>query len=163
MGIASTPGEDFEFILREKGLTDKDIGWVLSKLDSHEYLISDCQYMAYLTSMDSPNKVKDLFIQKYFSLNINGLPREDSIKHLFNECLDKKKIWKILEKCFGSICIHLPLRDLSCERYLFICGPNKKCPDAIKLNYFVSPSQRNLNGHKGTNPLDKSSLRLIPS
>ena len=34
MGKGPTQEQAFEFILHERGLNEKDIGWVLSKLDS---------------------------------------------------------------------------------------------------------------------------------
>ena len=36
----------FEFVLNEQGVSEKDIEWVLSKLDSQEYLLADCHYLA---------------------------------------------------------------------------------------------------------------------
>ena len=38
MGKGPTQVQTFEFILSEVGISEKDIGWVLSKLDSQEYI-----------------------------------------------------------------------------------------------------------------------------
>ena len=46
MGRGPTQKRAFEFILSERGVCEKDIGWVLSKLDSQEYLLNDCYVMA---------------------------------------------------------------------------------------------------------------------
>ena len=39
MGEGPNQAQTFEFILRERGVSEKDIGWVLSKLDSQEYIL----------------------------------------------------------------------------------------------------------------------------
>ena len=39
MGRGPTEERTFEFILRERGVSEKDIGWVLCKLDIQEYLL----------------------------------------------------------------------------------------------------------------------------
>ena len=41
-GRDPTQEQTFEFILRERGISEKNIGWVLSKLDSQEYVLDDC-------------------------------------------------------------------------------------------------------------------------
>ena len=46
MGRGPTDKRHFEFFLIEKGVSEKDIGWILSKLDSQEYVLDDCHYMA---------------------------------------------------------------------------------------------------------------------
>ena len=38
MGRVLTDKRAFEFFLIERGVSDKDIGWILSKLDSQEYV-----------------------------------------------------------------------------------------------------------------------------
>ena len=46
MGKGPTHERSFEFILSERGVSEKDIGWVLSKLDSQEYVLDECHYIA---------------------------------------------------------------------------------------------------------------------
>ena len=44
-GRGCTKERNFEFILRERGVSDKDIGWVLSKLDNQEYVLDYYLFM----------------------------------------------------------------------------------------------------------------------
>ena len=161
MGRGSTQQIPFEFILGEKGLTEKDIGWVLSKLDNQEYNMDNCHYIAYVISEDSSNNAKDFIVNQYFDLTINGKKTEETIKDLFSECIDKKKIWKVLEKYFGVICIHLPYLDGNGERYLFVCGSNKKCPEIITAEFWPFTLNKKADVAHRNNPLVRSSLRLI--
>ena len=41
MGRGPTQERAFEFILSERGVSEKDIGCVLSKLDSQEFVLDD--------------------------------------------------------------------------------------------------------------------------
>ena len=150
----------FELILRERGVSEKDIGWVLSKLDSQEYVIDGCYYMASIHSKESETHAKEIFINRYFTLNMKGVSSEEKINALFQECIDKKKIWTLLEKNFGAICIKLPDESVNGETYLFVCGPNKKCPDFSNTDAFVFFSQNGIKELKKQNPLVMSSLRL---
>ena len=50
MGRGPTDKRAFEFFLIEKGVSAKDIVWILSKLDSQEYVLDDCHYMARISS-----------------------------------------------------------------------------------------------------------------
>ena len=109
----------FEFFLIKRGVSEKDIGWILSKLDSQEYVLDDCHYMARITSKESENKAKEIFINRYFALKIRGASNENNLNDLFQECIDKKKIWVLLEKNFGAICIKLPDASVDVETYLF--------------------------------------------
>ena len=109
-------------------MSEKDIGWVLSKLDTQEYILDDCHYMAQILSKESEAKAKEIFINRYFALNIKGVSNENKLNDLFQECIDKKKMWTLLEKNLGAICIKLPDASVNGETYLFVCGPNKKCP-----------------------------------
>ena len=86
-----TKAKSFEFILSERGVSEKDIGWVLSKLDSQEYVLDDCHYMARILSKESETKAKEIFISRYFTLNIKGANNETKLNDLFQECIDKKK------------------------------------------------------------------------
>jgi len=129
MGRGPTQERAFEVMLGERGVSEKDIGWVLSKLDSQEYLLDDCHYMARILSKESETKAKEIFIHRYFSLNMKGVSSENKLNDLFQECIDKKKVWTLLEKNLGAICIKLPDESLNGETYLFVCGPNKKCPE----------------------------------
>ena len=160
MGKGLTQGRTFEFILRDRGVSEKDIGWVLSKLDSQEYILDDCHYMARIVSKESETKAKDLFINRYFALNMKGVNNENKLNNLFQECINKKKVWTLLEKRFGAICIKLP--DASCnnETYLFVCGPSKKCPEITNTDSFVFLSPNVIKKAKKQNPLEMSSLRL---
>ena len=58
MGRGPAQEQSFEFVIREQGVSEKDIGWVLSKLDSQEYILNDCHYMARILSKESETKAK---------------------------------------------------------------------------------------------------------
>ena len=160
MGRSPTQDRTFEFILRERGVSEKDIGWVLSKLDSEEYILDDCHYMTRILSKESKTHAKEIFINRYFSIIMRGVNSENKVNNLFRECIDKKKIWTLLEKNFGAICIKLPDASVNGENYLFICGPNKKCPELTNPDLIVFFSPYDIKEPKKKNPLDMSSLRL---
>ena len=162
MGKGPDQEQAFEFILIKRGISEKDIGWVLSKLDSQEYVLDDCHYMARILSKESEAKAKEIFINRYFALNIRGGSSVNKINDLFQECIDKKKMWTLLEKNFGAICIKLPDAsiDINGETYLFVCGPNKKCPELTKTDAFVFFSSNVLIKPRKKNPLEMSSLKL---
>ncbi len=160
MGRGPAQERAFEFVLSEQGVSEKDIGWVLSKLDSQEYSLTDCYYLARILSKESEIKAKEIFINRYFVLNMKGVSRETKFSNLLQECIDKKKIWTLLEKNVGVICIRLPDASLNVETYLFICGPNKKCPEVTNIDLFGSSFSNVRNEAKKQNPLEMSSLRL---
>jgi len=160
MGRGPAQKRAFEFVLSEQGVSEKDIGWVLSKLDSHEYLLNDCHYMARIVSKESETKAKEIFINRYFTLNMKGLSSEDKLNDFFQECIDKKKMWTLLERNFGAICIKLPDETVNGETYLFVCGPNKKCPELTNTDSFVFLIPNERKEPKKQNPLEMSSLRL---
>ena len=149
-----------ELILRERRLSEKDIGWVLSKLDSQEYVLEECHYMARILSKESETKAKEIFINRYFALHMKGVNNKNELNDLFQECIDKKKIWSLLEKNFGAICIKLPYESLNGETYLFVCGPNKKCPEVTNTDSFLFFSPNEIKEPRKKNPLEMSSLRL---
>ena len=66
MGKGLTQERTFEFILRDRGVSEKDIGWVLSKLDSQEYDLDESHYMARILSKESENNAKEIFIKHFF-------------------------------------------------------------------------------------------------
>ena len=160
MGKGPTQERAFELILSERGVSEKDIGWVLSKLDSQEYIIDDCNYMAQIHSKESETNAKEIFINHYFALNMKGVSNENKLNDLFQECIDKKKMWTLLEKTFGAICIKLPDASVNGDIYLFICGPNKKCPEVTNSDSFLFFSPNEITKPKKQNPLEMSSLRL---
>ena len=160
MGKGPTQEQAFEFILKERGVSEKDIGWVLSKLDSQEYTLDGCHYMARILSKESENKAKEIFINHYFALNMKGVSSENKLNDLFQECIDKKKMWTLLEKHFGAICIKLPAANVNGETYLFVCGPNKKCPELTDIDSFKCFFSNEIKVPKKQNPLEMSSLRL---
>ena len=160
MGKGPTQEKALEFILSERGVSEKDIGWVLSKLDSQGYILDDCNYMARILSKESETNAKEIFINHYFTLNMKGVSSENKLNDIFQECIDKKKIWTLLEKNFGAICIKLPDTSVYGETYLFVCGPNKKCPEVINADSFVFFSQNEITKPRKQNPLEMSSLRL---
>ncbi len=160
MGKGPIQKRAFEFILSERGVSEKDIGWVLSKLDSQEYVIDECHYMARIISKESESKAKESFINRYFSLNMKGVSSENKLNDLFQECIDKKKIWTLLQKNFGAICIKLPDASINGETYLFVYGPNKKCPDFTNKDTFTFSSPNEIKKSNSQNPLEMSSLRL---
>ena len=160
MGRGPTQERTFELILRERGVSEKDIGWVLSKLDSQEYVIDGCHYMASIHSKESETHAKEIFIHRYFALHMKGVSSENKINDLFQECIDKKRIWTLLEKNLGIACIKLPDACVNGEKYLFVCGPNKKCPEVTHIDSFVVYSPNELTEQKKQNPLEMSSLRI---
>ncbi len=160
MGKGPNQERTFEVILSERGVSEKDIGWVLSKLDTQEYILDDCHYMARILSKESENNAREIFINNYFALNIKGVSSENKLNDLFQECIDKKKMWTLLEKNFGAICIKLPDTGINGETYLFVCGPNKKCPEITNTDSFVFFSQNETTKSRKQNPLEMSSLRL---
>ncbi len=160
MGRGPAQKRAFEFVLSEQGVSEKDIGWVLSKLDSQEYLLNDCHYMARIISKESETKAKEIFIHRYFTLNMKGLNSENKLSDFFQECIDKKKMWTLLEKNFGAICIKLPDASVNGETYLFVCGPNKKCPELTNTDSFVFLDPNERKEPKKQTPLEMSSLRL---
>ena len=160
MGKGPTQKRTFEFILSKRGVSEKDIGWVLSKLDSQEYILDDCHYMARILSKESETKAKEIFINRYFALNMKGASSENKLNDLFQECIDKKKMWTLLEKNFGAICIKLPDASVNCGTYLFVSGPNKKCPEVTNTDSFVIFSPNEIKETREQNPLEMSSLRL---
>ncbi len=160
MGEGPAQKRAFECILRKRGVSDKDIGWVLSKLDNQAYILDDCHYMARILSKESETKAKEILINRYFALNMKGISSENKLNYFFQECIDQKKLWTLLEKSFGAICIKLPDASVNGETYLFICGPNKKCPEIINPDSFVFFSPNEIKEPKKQNPLEMSSLRL---
>ncbi len=149
--------QNLELLLRDEGVSEKDIGWVLSKLDSQEYILDKCHFLAQILCKESETQAKEIFIHRFFSLRMQGINSESNVNHIFKECIDKKKIWTLLEKNFGATCIKLPDRKVNGEKYLFICGPNKKCLEAINIDSLIFLSH---NKRENQNPLEKSSLRL---
>ena len=160
MGKGPTQERAFEFILGDRGVSEKDIGWVLSKLDSQEYILDDCHYMARILSKESETNAREIFINHYFALNIKGVSIENKLNDLFQECIDKKKMWTLLEKNFGAICIKLPEESVQGRTYIFACGPNKKCPEVSKTDPFMFSTQNQIKEPRKQNPLEMSSLRL---
>ena len=160
MGRGTAHEQAFELILCERGVSEKDIGWILSKLDSQEYLLDKCHYIARIPSEESESKAKEIFINRYFSLNMKGVSSEKNLNYLFQECIDKRKMWTILEKNFGAICIKLPDASLNGETYLFVYGPNKKCPEITNTDSCIFFSPNEIAKPNKQNPLEMSSLRL---
>jgi hypothetical protein len=160
MGKGPTKERTFEFILRKLKVSEKNIGWVLSKLDIPEYIPDECQNMARIHSKESETGVKEIFINRFFALNMSGVSSENKLNNLFQECLDKKKIWALLEKNFGAICIKLPDTSVDGETHLFACGPNKKCPETNNTDSFAFLSPNEIRESRKQNPLEMSSLQL---
>ncbi len=160
MGKGPNHEHSFEFILSERGVSEKDIGWVLSKLDSQEYVLEECHYMARILSKESEANAREIFINHYFTLTMKGVSSENKLNDLFQECIDKKKIWTLLEKNIGAICVKLPYASVNGETYLFVCGPNKKCPEVTNTDSFVFFSPTEITKERKQNPLEMSSLRL---
>ncbi len=160
MGKGPTKERSFEFILRELKMSERNIGWVLSKLDSQEYILDECQYMARIHCKESVTGAKEIFINRFFALNIRGMSSENKLNEVFQECIDKKKIWALLEKNFGAICIKLPDTSVDGETYLFACGPNKKCPVSNNADSFAFLSPNEIRESRKQNPLEMSSLQL---
>ena len=160
MGKGPNNKRAFEFFLIEKGVSAKDIGWILSKLDSQEYVLDDCHYMARISNKESESKAKESFINRYFVLNVRDVNSENNPNDIFQECIDKKKMWVLLEKNFGVTCIKLPDASADVDTYLFVCGPNKKCREVNNTESFMFFSTNENKEQKKLNPLEMSSLRL---
>jgi hypothetical protein len=69
-------------------------------------------------------------------------------------------MWTLLQKNFGATCINLPDASVNGETYLFVCGPNKKCPEVTNTDTFVFFSPNKTKEQKKRNPLEMSSFRL---
>ena len=160
MGKGPNDKRAFEFFLVEKGVSAKDIGWILSKLDSQEYVLDDCHYMARISNNESESKAKESFINRYFVLSVRDVNSENNPNDIFQECIDKRKMWVLLEKNFGVTCIKLPDASVDVDTYLFVCGPNKKCREVTNAQSFMLFSPNEIKEPKKTNPLEMSSLRL---
>ena len=160
MGRGPAQEVSFEWILSKKGVSEKDIGWILCKLDSQGYFLDKCHYMARILSKDSETRAKEIFINHHFAINMKGLSCENKHMDLFQDCIDKRKMWTLLEKNFGAICIKLPDASVNGETYLFVCGPNKKCPELTNTDSFVFLIPNERKEPKKQNPLEMSSLRL---
>ncbi len=98
MGKGPSQKLAFEFILSKRGVSEKDIGWVLSKLDSQEYIIDECHYMGRIINKESEAKAKENFINRYFALNMKGVSSDNKLNDLFQECIDKKKCGHYFKK-----------------------------------------------------------------
>ena len=116
--------------------------------------------MARILSKESENHAREIFINHYFALNMKGVSSENKLNDLFQECIDKKKMWTLLEKNFGAICIKLPDASVNGETYLFVFGPNKKCPEVTNPDSFSAFSPNEIKEPKQKNPLEMSSLQL---
>ena len=111
--------------------------------------------MARIYSKESETGAKEIFINRFFALNMRGVSSENKLNDLFRECLDKK-IWALLEKNFGAICIKLPDTSVDGEIYLFACGPNKKCPETNNTDSFAFLSPNERRESRKQNPLEMS-------
>ncbi len=160
MGRGPKQERAFELILSDRGVSEKDIGWTLSKLDSQDFVLDECHYMARILSIESELKAKEIFINRHFFLDIRGGCSDNKINELFQECIDKKRMWTLLEKNFGTTCIRLPDASVNGETYLFVCGPNKKCPELTNNDVSMFFSSHEIKGPIKKNPLEMSSLRL---
>ena len=150
MEKGSTQERSLEFILSTLEVSKEDIGCILSQLDSQEYDLDDYHYMARTLSKKSENNAKKIVIKNYFALIMKGVGSENKLNDHFQEYMDKKKMWTLLEKIFGAICTKLPDASVNGQTYLFVCSPNQKCP---KVTYtdsliFFSPNERKIPGSK---------------
>ena len=110
MGKGPTQEKSFELTLSERSVSNKDIGLILSKLDSQEYI-------------------------------------------------NRKKIWTLLEQNIKAISIKPQDANVDDEAYLFVCGPNKKCPEVNKHYSVLFFSANEITKTKRQNPLEMNSLR----
>ena len=58
MGRGSTQDQVIEFLHSKRGVREKDIGWVLSKLDSQEYILEDCHFLARIRSKEFEKRLR---------------------------------------------------------------------------------------------------------
>ncbi len=72
-----------EYILRERGVREKDIGWVISKLDIQEYVLDSYHYIEWIDSKESETHAKEIFVNHYFALNMKGVSSKNTINNLF--------------------------------------------------------------------------------
>ena len=70
MGRVPDQEQPFELILSQRGVGEKDIGWILSKLDSQKYSLDKCHYMAQILIKDTETKASFIGVtsrsQNYF-------------------------------------------------------------------------------------------------
>ena len=77
-------------------------------MDSHEYILYNCHYIALIQRKESENNVQEIFIYHYFTLTMKGVNSENKLNDIFHECIDKKKMWTLIEKSFGANYVKLP-------------------------------------------------------
>ena len=160
MGTRPIQERSLKFILCERGVSEKDIERVLSKLDSKEYFLNKCHYSTRILSNDSETIAREIFINHYFSQNMREVSSDSDFDDLFQECIYKRKLWNLLKENFGAICIKLTDASLKDGTYLFVYGPNKKCPEINNTDSFVRFFPNESKDTKKQNPLEMSSLRL---
>ena len=77
------------------------------------------------------------FFNRYLPLNLKGISRKNTMNDLFEECIDRRKIWISLEKNFGVICIKFLYTSVNDGNYLLVCGPTKRFPKVIHEDSFA--------------------------
>ena len=115
--------------------------------------------MKQILRKDSETKAKEIFINYYFTLNVKEVSSKNKLNDHFQECIDKK-MWTLLEKSFGVICIKLPEASLHGETYLFAYDPKKKCHEVTNNDSYVFFSPNEIQEPRKQNPLEMNSLRL---
>jgi len=56
---------------------------------------------------------------------------------LFEECINRRNKWILLEKNFGVICVKFLYSSVNYGSYLLVCGPKKRCPKVIHEDSFA--------------------------
>ena len=90
---------------------------------------------------------------------MKGGSSENKIVDLFQECIDKKKMWTLLEKNFGAICIKFSDSGLM-VKHIYSYVVLKKCQEVNITDSFVFFSPNEITKPRKQNPLEMSSLRL---
>lgn len=119
----------FEKTLADIGLSEKEIGWVLAHLDRHHYELVKTRYMGTVVSSESESRAKLIWLRKTMTIDLRSLGSNKPLAEAIQDSFDWKKLWLSCEKLAGAICIKLPDSSPSGERYLFLVGPNKRCPE----------------------------------
>ena len=119
----------FKDLLAKRGLKDLEIGWVLAHLSIYNFDLDQTRYIGKVLHADSDGKSKWLWLKNQLNIEAKKIGASQTFTEAIQDCIDWKKLWTVCEKNIGLICIKLPDHSLEGNHYLFLCGPNKKCPE----------------------------------
>ena len=121
----------FKDLLAKRGLKDLEIGWVLAHLSIYNFDLDQTRYVGKVLHADSEGKSKWLWLKNQLNIEAKKIGASKTFTEAIQDCIDWKKLWTVCEKNIGLICIKLPDHSVEGNHYLFLCGPNKKCPEPI--------------------------------